>query len=251
MNGVTISLKGKVAVVTGAGKGIGYGIAKRLAEAGAYVILIARNKDNLQKAVKEITDAGGKAKAYSIDVTDLKAMEKMFEEVYKENGHIDVLVNNAGVVNFAQEDNMTEQLWDEVVDTDLKAPYFAMKYVLKYMEQQKSGKIINITSAAGQSIPGTAGSNYGAAKAGLINLTKQVAVNYSKLGIYCNAIACGVIDTDMGDRLPGHDFAVQVTPLGRTGKTNEVADTALYLATDMSSYMTGCTLSLSGGLFMQ
>jgi len=243
-------LEGKTAIVTGATRGIGHAIAIRLAEEGANVAFTYASSSERAKQVEaEINALGVKGKAYPSDAASFEAAEAVINEVSETFGGIHVVVNNAGITQDNLILRMTEDQWDEVIDTNLKSVFNITKNVAKTMMKQKEGSIINITSIVGLS--GNAGqSNYAASKAGVIGFTKSFAKELGTRGIRCNAIAPGFIETEMTDKLDDKvkaDFAAQI-PVKRYGNVKEVASVVAFLASDDSSYVTGQTLSVCGGL---
>lgn len=236
----------KVAVVTGASRGIGKSIALELAKLG-YVTVInyASNDDAANAVVKEITDNGGEAKAIKCDVGDAEAVKGMMESIVSEFGRIDVLVNNAGITKDGLFIRMSEEDWLKVINTNLSSAFFITKPVAKVMMKQRSGCIVNISSIVG--VFGNAGqANYAAAKAGMIGLTKSLAKELAPRGITVNAIAPGFIETDMTHGLDKDKIASGI-PLGRLGKPEDIAEAVKFLVTG-GSYITGQVLSVDGGL---
>ena len=243
-------LEGKIALVTGASRGIGEGIATKFAEHGATVLFTYSQSVDKAKALEEkLTALGVKAKGYQSNAASFSETETLIAEVLKEFGRIDVLVNNAGITRDNLLLRMSEEQWDEVMNTNLKSVFNFTRQVAYSMLKQKSGSIINISSIVGLS--GQAGqSNYAASKAGIIGFTKSIADELGSRNIRCNAIAPGFIRTDMTDALSlelQKEYFSKI-PLKRFGETAEVADTALYLASSMSAYVTGQVISVCGGL---
>lgn len=243
-------LEGKIALVTGAGRGIGKAIALELAASGATVIV---NYNGSQQAAQEtvdtITAAGGSAKAIQCNVSDFAACQEMVQNVIKEFGRVDILVNNAGVTRDGLIMRMSEEDYDKVLDTNLKGAFNTIRHLSKYFIKQRSGKIINIASVSG--VMGNAGqANYSASKAGLIGLTKSVARELASRGINVNAVAPGFVDTDMtqamGDK--AKEQIAGMIPLGHMGKTEDIAKTVLFLASSDADYITGQVLCVDGGM---
>ena len=242
---------GKIAIVTGASRGIGRGIAMALAEAGATVICAARDQGKLDEVVKEIAAAGGQAHAHPVDVASRESIEALITSTVTGHGRIDVLVNNAGITRDNLLLRMKPAEWDDVIATNLTSVFISTQAVMKPMLKQRAGSIINIGSVVG--LTGNAGqANYAAAKAGLIGFSKSVAREVASRGIRVNVIAPGFIDTDMTSAMP--DAAKQALlaniPLGRTGAPSDIAALVVYLASEASAYVTGQTISVDGGFHM-
>lgn len=246
-------LEGKVAIVTGAARGIGEAIALKLAEHGAHVAFTYVSDSSAEKAQtlqQKIEALGVKAKAYQSNAADFAASEAFVTDVTKEFGTIDICVNNAGI----SKDNLLLRLspdqWDDVINVNLKSVYNMTKQVIRPMMKAKKGSIINMSSIIG--MRGNAGqSSYAASKAGIIGFTKSVAHELGSRNIRCNAIAPGFIETDMTHYLKEGEASkafLEKIPLGRFGKAEEIADTTLFLASDLSSYITGQVISACGGL---
>ena len=245
-------LTGKTAIVTGASRGIGAAIARRFAEEGANIVVnYSGSQDKAEAVVAEIEQAGGKAIAVKANVADADAVKAMADAAMKEFGSIDILINNAGITRDNLMMRMKEDEWDDVINTNLKGVFLCTKAVTRQMMKQRAGRIVNIASIVG--VMGNAGqANYVAAKAGVIGLTKTTARELASRGITANAVAPGFITTDMTEKL-GDD--VQSTmlaqiPLARFGAPEDVANAALFLASDEASYVTGQTLHLDGGMVM-
>lgn len=246
-------LEGKVCIVTGAARGIGEAIAVKLAENGADVAFtyVSEGSADKAKAVEEkIAGLGRKAKAYRSNAGKFEECESFVNDVMKEFGKIDVCVNNAGISKDNLLLRMTADQWDDVMETNLKSVFNMTKQVIKPMMKARSGSIINMSSIIG--MRGNAGqSSYAASKAGIIGFTKSVAHELGSRNIRCNAIAPGFVETDMTHYLKegaGADAFLAKIPLGRFGKSGEIADTTLFLASDLSSYITGQVISVCGGL---
>lgn len=244
-------LQDQVAIVTGAGRGIGEAIAKQLASLGAQVAVISRTEGNSKKTADAICEAGGFARAYAEDVANYQAVQNLGERILSDFKKVDILVNNAGVTRDTLLLRMTTEQWDEVLDTNLKGAFNFIKAVIRSMTKQRSGRIINITSVIG--LIGNAGqANYAASKAGLIGLTKSVAREFAGRNITVNAVAPGFIDTDMTAVLAG-DWREKITeqiPLGRIGKVEDIAAAVAFLAGPQASYITGQVLTVDGGMVM-
>ena len=247
-----MQLKGKTAVVTGGSRGIGRAIALQLAASGANVVVnYTSNSEAALSVVREIEGMGVSGMAVKADVSKGEEVENLVNEVLNTFGSIDILVNNAGINRDNLIIRMTEQEFDDVINTNLKGAFICTKSVSKVMIKQKSGKIINVSSVVG--IIGNAGqSNYAAAKAGLIGFTKSMAKELAKRGINVNAVAPGFIETDMTSKLPEkvkEEFLNNI-PLKRTGKPEDIAKTVLFLASEYSDYITGQVINIDGGMVM-
>lgn len=245
-------LAGKTALVTGATRGIGKGIALTLANAGAniaFTFVSSVEKAKLFEA--ELAAIGVKSKGYQSNAAEFSEAEKLIEDIVKEFGTVDVVVNNAGITRDNLMMRMTEQMWDEVMNTNLKSAFAITKAVQRPMMKARSGSIINITSVVG--ITGNAGqANYAASKAGMIGLTKSVAKELGSRNIRCNAVAPGFIETEMTEALPEETRKewCEGIALKRGGSPEDVANAVLFLASDMSAYITGQTLNVCGGMVM-
>ena len=240
----------KVAIVTGASRGIGRAIALLLAARGAHVVAVAR-AEHAVETVTAITSGGGRGEVASVDVTDTASVDAMVSGVLERHGRVDVLVNNAGIARDHLLVRMKRDDWDQVIATNLTAPFTCVQAVLKPMIKQRAGRIISISSVVGQM--GNAGqANYAASKAGLIGFSKALAREVASRHITVNVIAPGLIDTDMtkaiGDKAEG-DWA-SLIPLGRTGTPEDVAAAVCFLASDEASYITGQVLAVNGGMYM-
>ncbi len=246
-------LENKVAIVTGAARGIGAAIALKLAQQGANIAFTYVSDSSAEKAAAleaELIALGVKAKAYKSNAGDFAQCESFVNDVLKEFGAIDICVNNAGISKDNLLLRMTAEQWDDVMDINLKSVFNMTKQVIKPMMKARSGTIINMSSIIG--IRGNAGqSSYAASKAGIIGFTKSVAHELGSRNIRCNAIAPGFVETDMTHYLQDGDGAnefLKKIPLGRFGKAEEIANTTLFLASDLSSYITGQVISACGGL---
>jgi 3-oxoacyl-[acyl-carrier protein] reductase len=242
----------QVAIVTGAGRGIGHAIAMRLASEGARVAVVSRTELNATRTAEEINAAyAGLAKAYAVDVADHAAVKKLADQVLTDFSRVDILVNNAGLTRDGLSMRMSENDWDVVVDTNLKGAFNFIQAVERPMIKQRSGRIINIASVAG--IMGNAGqANYAASKAGLIGLTKVIARELASRGVTSNAVAPGFITTDMTDVLPENlkTGVIGQIPLGRFGEPNDIASAVAFLASAEAKYITGQVLTVDGGMVM-
>ncbi len=243
-------LEGKTAIITGASRGIGRAIALYFAQNGANVACTDLAYDeNAQKLEKDLAALGVKAKAYAADASDYAASEKVVDQVVADFGTVDILVNNAGITRDQLLMRMTEDQWDLVIKVNLKSVFTMTKAVQKVMLKQKSGSIINMSSVVG--VGGNAGqANYSASKAGMIGFTKSIAKELGSRNIRCNAIAPGFIVTEMTGQLPEEVVKgwYEKIPLKRGGQPEEVAKVALFLASDLSSYVSGQVISVCGAM---
>jgi 3-oxoacyl-[acyl-carrier protein] reductase len=244
-------LDGKIALVTGASQGIGEAIAKQLAAQGATVVCAARTLNKLQEVADAITAAGGKADVVAADLSDTASVKAAIAATVERHGAIHILVNNAGITRDKLLIQMKEDDWDAVIDTNLKGAWTAIQAATKPMMKQRWGRIINIASVVGQM--GNAGqSNYVAAKAGLIGLTKSVARELASRNVTANAVTPGYIETAMTAGLSEDvkaEFTKQI-PLGRMGTAEDIAASVAFLASDEAGYVTGQVLSVNGGMYM-
>lgn len=243
-------LENKVALITGASRGIGEAIALKFAEQGANIAFTYLSSEERAKALEEkLTSLGVKAKAYRSDAGDFAAAEALANDVIKEFGQIDVCVNNAGISKDNLILRMSEDQWQDVIQANMSSVFNLTKQVIRPMMKARSGSIINLSSVVG--VKGNAGqSSYAASKAGIIGFTKSIAQELGSRNIRCNAIAPGFIETDMTHYLKegGAEKWFEQIPLQRFGKPEEIANVALFLASDLSSYVTGQTLSACGGM---
>jgi 3-oxoacyl-[acyl-carrier protein] reductase len=245
-----ISVSGRIAIVTGASRGIGRATAKMLAAAGAEVVAAARG-EHARETVEEITAAGGRAHRASIDVTDRASVDRMVAETLERSGRIDILVANAGITRDQLMLRMKAEDWDTVIGTNLTALFSCAQAVLKPMVKQRAGRIIAISSVVGQA--GNAGqANYAASKAGIIGFCKALALEVASRGITVNVVAPGLIDTDMTRAISAsaHETWASKIPLGRLGSPEDVASAVCFLASDRASYITGQVLAVNGGMYM-
>jgi 3-oxoacyl-[acyl-carrier protein] reductase len=250
---VSSSLQDKVAIVTGASRGIGRAIALALARQGAHVVACARDQNLLNSLAEEASrrESPGRVEAASLDVTQRAAIDSLVESVQERLGRIDILVNNAGITRDGLVMAMEDGQFDDVLTTNLRSAFWLTRAAAKIMVRQRYGRIINMASVSG--VMGNAGqANYAASKAGLIGLTKSVARELGKRNITCNAVAPGFIDTDMTRALPDKvkETFRQMVPLGRFGESEEVAEVVVFLAGDAASYITGQVIGVDGGMHM-
>ena len=246
------TMEGKVAVVTGASRGIGKAIAINLASKGATVVINYNGSKEKAEEVKNIIEAaGGRTVVRQCNVADFDACKEFIETVIKEYGRIDILVNNAGITKDGLLMKMSEEDFDQVLDTNLKGAFHTIRFALRQMIRQRSGRIVNMASVVG--VSGNAGqANYAASKAGVIGLTKTTAREVASRGITVNAIAPGFIETDMTEVLPEKvkEASISQIPLGKFGKAEDVADAVAFLASDEAAYITGQVLHVDGGMVM-
>lgn len=243
-------LNGKIAVVTGASRGIGRAIALELASGGATVIINYNGSEKRAEEVKkEIEERGGRADIWQCDVSQYEACEAFMKEVIKKYGRIDILVNNAGITKDGLLMKMTEEDFDRVLEVNLKGTFHTIRFAARQMLKQRSGRIINMSSVVG--IMGNAGqANYAASKAGVIGLTKTAARELASRGITVNAIAPGFIETEMTAVLSDavKEATLQQIPMGSFGKPEDIAKTAAFLASDAAGYITGQVILVDGGM---
>jgi 3-oxoacyl-[acyl-carrier protein] reductase len=244
-------LEGKTSIITGGGRGIGKQIAITFAKEGSKVALIDIDIERAEKTAEEIRKMDGKAFAYRTDISNLGEVESMVKWILDKTDEIDILVNNAGVTQDNLIIKMTEQQWDKVLNINLKGAFNCCKTIARYMLKQRKGRIINIASIIG--IIGNIGQvNYAASKAGLIALTKTLAKEFASRGINVNAIAPGFIKTQMTEKLPEEVKKAMLSniPLGRFGEPSDVANVALFLAGNLSKYITGQVIVVDGGMIL-
>jgi 3-oxoacyl-[acyl-carrier protein] reductase len=245
------SLENQIAVVTGAGRGIGRAIALKFANEGADVVVVSRTQENSEKVAAEIRALGRRAWAFAVDVADAAAVNAAAEKILTECGKVDILVNNAGVTRDGLLMRMSDADWDTVLNTNLKGAFLVTKAFSRAMIRARTGRIINISSVIG--LIGNAGqSNYAASKAGLIGFTQSCAREFAGRGITVNAIAPGFIETDMTAEL-NEALRVEILkkiPLGSLGQSEDIAAAALYLAGASGRYVTGQVLTVDGGMVM-
>jgi 3-oxoacyl-[acyl-carrier protein] reductase len=244
-------LENQIAVITGAGRGIGRAIALKFAAEGADVVCISRTQENSEKVANEIGALGRKAWAFAVDVADSNAVNAAAEKILADCGKVDILVNNAGVTRDGLLMRMSDEDWDTVLNTNLKGAFFFAKAFFRTFARQRSGRIINISSVIG--LIGNAGQcNYAASKAGLIGFTQSVARELASRGVTVNAIAPGFIETDMTSELNEELKAaiLKQIPMGRFGSAEDIADAALFLAGASARYITGQVLTVDGGMVM-
>jgi len=244
-------LANQIAVITGAGRGIGRGIALKFAAEGADIVCVSRTMENSEKVASEVCAAGRRAWAHAVDVADAAAVITASEKILAETGRVDILVNNAGVTRDGLLMRMSEADWDMVLNTNLKGAFLFTKAFTRAFLKQRSGRIINVASVIG--LIGNAGQcNYAASKAALLGFTKSVARELASRGITANALAPGFIETDMtsGFTSEMRNEMLKQIPLNRFGQPEDIADAALFLAGPAARYITGQVLTVDGGMVM-
>ncbi len=242
------SLQDKIAIVTGASQGIGKTTAELFSKSGAHVVCIARNEEKIKNLANMISKNGHSASYFPCDISDGDLIQNTIKSVINDYGKIDILINNAGITRDSLVLRMKNDQWDEVLNTNLNGAFYATKSVLRSMMKNKYGRIINITSIVG--LQGNSGqSNYSASKAGLIGFSQSVAKEVASRGITINCIAPGWIETEMTNDLPQNlkSEILKNIPIGKTGTTEDIAYTALFLASKESKYITGQTITVDGG----
>jgi len=246
-----IDLSDKIALVTGASRGIGQSISMILAQNGAHVVCVSRNVNDVQSVADKITHQKFNASAVSCDISDSNNVTELVKDIIEKHGRIDILINNAGITRDNLLMRMSEDDWNEVINVNLKAAFTAIKAASRSMIKQRSGRIINISSVVG--LIGNAGQvNYAASKAGLIGMTKSVAREFASRGITANCIAPGYVETEMTNKLTDKvkSSLNEQIPLGRIGNVEDIAYAVAFLASDEASYITGQTLAVDGGMVM-
>ena len=244
-------LSGKVALITGASRGIGQSISIILAQNGAHVICVSRNINDVQSVADKITNQKFVASAVSCDISNTNNVTELVKDIIEKHGRIDILINNAGITSDNLLMRMSEDDWDNVLNVNLKAAFTAIKAASRTMIKQRSGRIINISSVVG--LMGNAGQvNYAASKAGLIGMTKSVAREFASRGITANCIAPGYVETEMTNKLKDEvkSSLNEQIPLGRIGNVEDIAYAVAFLASDEACYITGQTLAVDGGMVM-
>ncbi|MCK5612513.1 SDR family oxidoreductase [Candidatus Pacearchaeota archaeon] len=250
MQSSNYNLSGKVAIVTGAGSGMGKSIAKKLAICGATVIVNDIDTNRIERVLKEIKKLKGEAVGYKVDVSDYSQVEMMMTEIFSKYERINILVNNAGILHRRRSiEDIEDEDWDLVMGVNVKGVFNCSKAVLKYMKKQGSGKIVNTSSSAGRSTSELGGAHYTASKAAVLGLTRHLAREAAPHNINVNSICPGLIDTPMArettskEEMESHKKAI---PMDRLGKPEEVADLVLFLASDASSYINGAAIDING-----
>jgi 3-oxoacyl-[acyl-carrier protein] reductase len=242
-------LEGKVALITGATRGIGKGIAETFAAHGAKLAITYRSSADKAKALAESLDT--EVQHYQADAADFEAIQQLIDDIVKHYGRLDVIVNNAGITQDTLIMRMSLEQWQQVLDTNLNSAFYTTKAAMRTLLKQRSGSIINISSVVG--IQGNAGqANYAASKAGLIGFTKSVAREIGSRGVRANVVAPGFIATEMTDKLPEKELSawLENIPLKRAGQPEDVANLCVFLASDLSTYITGQVMNVDGGMVM-
>lgn len=246
-----MTLKDKVAIVTGASRGIGEAIARKFCQEGASVMLCSRSAESVAAIAESLSSNGGDAKSTQADISNKADVEALVDLTLQEFSRVDILVNNAGITRDTLFMRMKDEDWDAVIQTNLTGTAYCMRTVIRSMMRQRSGRIINISSVVG--VAGNAGqANYAASKAGIIGLTKSVAKEVGSRGITVNAITPGFITTDMTEKIPeaAQQKMLEMIPVGSFGVPEDVAAAALFLASDAARYITGQAIQVDGGMLM-
>lgn len=246
-----ISFEGKKILVTGSSSGIGKTTALMFAKLGADVVVNGTDVKKVLAVSKQIKSMGRKTLSTVIDVSDYKSVVNMFEQIESEWGYIDILFNNAGIVDDNLLVNMSEEQWDRVMNTNIKSVFNCSKFAAKMMIKQKYGKIINMTSSSEQ-LGNRGQANYVASKGGVTSITRTIAKELAKYSINVNAVSPGYIKTPMTDEVPEfvHNYFMDRIPMRRMGEPEEIANTIMFLASDLSSYITGQIISINGGIYV-
>jgi len=252
MRSIQQDLTGKVAMVTGAGRGLGKAIADVLASRGAHVIINDRTLEPAQDAAQAIQNRGERASAIAFDVAEPDQVETAFQKACKDHGRVDILINNAGIGDFVSFPEISPEKWDRMLNIHLKGSFNCCQAVLAGMKEQRYGKIVNISSVAGKRGDFIGNAHYTAAKAGIIGLTKSLALYAAPFGINVNAIAPGLIATELSDGMSNEMKATTISriPAGRLGLPEEIGRATAFLVSDDASYVFGETLSVNGGSYM-
>lgn len=239
-------MEGRIALVTGGGQGIGEACAQTLAAHGAYVIAAGRHMSTIQAVVDKIKAAGGQGDAIVLDVSQPESIQFVFQRIADKHRRLDILVNNAGMIDRHPPEEVTVELWDKLIDTNLRGVHLMSQGCLPLMRVSGGGKIVNVTSLAGRVGGKKTAPNYAASKGGIISMTKSYALHFAPEHINVNAVAPGLIITPMTE---GRNKDADI-PLGRLGTAQDIADAVYFLASSLSDYITGCTLDVNGGLYM-
>lgn len=246
-------LEDKVAIVTGAGRGIGRGIASRIAEAGANVVVADIDLSNAKEKAEKITEKYGKSVPSQVDVTNEKSVMSMVQLTLESFGRIDILVNNAGIMFRTRVFDISVEEWESVIRVNLTGPFLCSKAVLPVMKENRHGRIVNISSSAGRSVSTLGGVHYTASKAGLLGLTRAVAKEAASFGVTVNAVCPGLIDTKMVKETTTKDELnafINSFPIRRIGLPEEIGDLVVFLCSDKAAYITGAAIDINGGDLM-
>ena len=245
-------LQGRIAIITGAARGIGRAIALSVARQGAIPVIVDIDETHAKEVAEEVQRLGISAISLNTDISRVSEVEEMTNQVMQHFGRIDILVNNAAVFETTPVDNVSEREWDRVMAVNLKGPFFTCQQALKYMRRSGKGRIINISSLAGRTGSYEGGLIYGTSKAGIIGLTMSLARKVAKYNITVNAVAPGPTETDMINSLPGESRArlKEIIPLKRFGKPENLAEAVAFLASDSADFITGAVIDVNGGMFM-
>lgn len=244
-------LKGKVAVVTGASRGIGADIVLSLAASGADVALIARNKTLLEDVAAKVRELGQKAFVLACDLTDFENISTFFSQITAEYPKIDIWVNNAGISENLQPEDIDEERWDNLLDTNLKSVFLWTRQAYMHMQKNGGGRLIHISSIGGQKGAKANGVHYVSSKGGIISMSKGLALTGAPYGILSNTICPGLIATDMAVQLGFSEEYIKTVPLGRLGSGEDIAGAVVYLASPLADYVTGATIDVNGGLYLR
>lgn len=244
--------KDRIAIVTGAARGIGNAVAHKLSEDGITVVLVDVNEDGLREAAAAICCQGREAIAVTIDVRCSKMIDKMVSELIPKLGRIDILVNNAGILQDACIEKISDEDWDNLININLRGAFYCCRAIIPQMIKQRFGRIVNVSSAGGRNGFPLAGVHYSASKAGLLGLTRQLAKQVSQYGITVNAVAPGTTETELlkGRTPKEKERLAKLIPMGRLGDPWEIATVVSFLVSDKAKYITGATIDVNGGLYM-
>jgi len=244
-----MELKGKVCIVTGGARGIGFAIATCLADYGANVIVADINEEGAKKAAGMLK---GNSMGIAVDLSSVAQIEKAVNEIAQKYGRIDALVNNAGILYTTQIEDITEEEWDRIMSVNLKSAFFASQKVLKYMKQQKFGRIINISSLAGRNGGFETGCGYSASKAGMIGMSRNIARKMAPYGITVNVVAPGTTESELSKQFSEEamESILAKIPVRRLGKPEDIGQMVAFLASDFSGFITGAVVDVNGGMFM-
>ncbi|MFA6506337.1 MAG: SDR family NAD(P)-dependent oxidoreductase [Treponemataceae bacterium] len=242
----------RIAIITGAGRGIGKSIAVTFARKGVFPVIVDLDKAAADATVEELKAEGFKSAAFKVDVSNVAQVQALVDDVYKQYGSVDILVNNAGILSKTPLDELEEAEWDRVMNINLKSAVFLMKYVTKYMKEKKWGRIVSISSLAGRMGGISTGCAYSTSKAALIGLTMNIARKVASFGITVNAVAPGTAETEMAKGFTPDELAnlTKSIPVGKLIKPEGIAEAVCFLASDSAEFITGAVLDVNGGMFM-